>query len=101
LFSTAQFSLESALADRNVPDAMATPIVAAVIDSAGGAISGLEANPQTSDFAGDAKVALSSGTSAAAFLAAGFLAVALVASFSLGRSAEARSDAKKKEPTRS
>jgi len=101
LFSTAQFSLESALADRNVPDAMATPIVAAVIDSAGGAISGLETNPQTADFAGDAKIALSSGTSAAAFLAAGFLAVALVASFSLGRSAEARSDAKKKKPTRS
>ena len=96
LFSTAQFSLESALADRNVPDDISAPIVAAVIDSAGGAISGLEANPATADFASDAKVALSSGTASAAYLAAGFLAVALVASFSLGTSAEKRSAARKK-----
>lgn len=96
LFSTAQFSLESSLADRNVPDAISAPIVAAVIDSAGGAISGLEANPETIDFASDAKEALSAGTASAAYLAAGFLAVALVASFSLGASAEKRSAARKK-----
>ena len=96
LFSTAQFSLESSLADRNVPDAMSAPIVAAVIDSAGGAISGLDANPATADFASDAKLAMSSGTASAAYLAAGFLAVALVASFSLGASAEKRSAARKK-----
>lgn len=96
LFSTAQFSLESSLADRNVPDAMSAPIVAAVIDSAGGAISGLEANPATDDFASDAKDAMSTGTASAAYLAAGFLAVALVASFSLGASAEKRSAARKK-----
>ncbi|CAB4870459.1 unannotated protein [freshwater metagenome] len=96
LFSTAQFSLESSLADRNVPDAMSAPIVAAVIDSAGGAISGLEANPATADFASDAKDAMSTGTASAAYLAAGFLAVALVASFSLGASAEKRSAARKK-----
>ena len=96
LFSTAQFSLESSLADRNVPDAMSAPIVAAVIDSAGGAISGLDANPATADFASDAKLAMSSGTASAAYLAAGFLAVALVASFSLGASAERRSAARKK-----
>jgi hypothetical protein len=100
LFSTAQFSLESSLADRNVPDAMSAPIVSAVIDSAGGAISGLEANPATADFASDAKAAMSSGTASAAYLAAGFLAVALVASFSLGASAEKRSEAKRKKPTR-
>lgn len=96
LFSTAQFTLESSLADRNVPDAMSAPIVAAVIDSAGGAISGLEANPATADFASDAKDAMSTGTASAAYLAAGFLAVALVASFSLGASAEKRSAARKK-----
>ena len=96
LFSTAQFTLESSLADRNVPDAISAPIVAAVIDSAGGAISGLEANPATADFASDAKNAISAGTSAAAYLAAGFLAMAMVASFSLGASAEKRSAARKK-----
>jgi EmrB/QacA subfamily drug resistance transporter len=96
LFSTAQFALESSLADRNVPDAISAPIVAAVIDSAGGAISGLEANPATADFASDAKDAISAGTSAAAYLAAGFLAMAMVASFSLGASAEKRSAARKK-----
>ncbi len=96
LFTTAQLSLESALADRNVPDAMSAPIVAAVIDSAGGAISGLEANPQTKGFASDAKTALSSGTATASLVAAGFLGVALVTSFSLGNSAEKRSAAKKK-----
>ena len=96
LFSTAQFTLESSLADRNVPEAMSAPIVAAVIDSAGGAISGLEANPATADFASDAKDAISAGTSAAAYLAAGFLAMAMVASFSLGASAEKRSAARKK-----
>jgi EmrB/QacA subfamily drug resistance transporter len=96
LFSTAQFSLETSLADRNVPDAIRAPIVAAVIDSAGGAISGLEANPATADFASDAKDAISAGTSAAAYLAAGFLAMAMVASFSLGASAEKRSAARKK-----
>ena len=96
LFSTAQFSLESSLADRKVPDAISAPIVAAVIDSAGGAISGLEANPATADFASDAKDAISAGTSAAAYLAAGFLAMAMVASFSLGASAEKRSAARKK-----
>ncbi len=96
LFSTAQFSLESSLANRNVPDAISAPIVAAVIDSAGGAISGLEANPATADFATDAKVALSNGTASAAYLATGFLAVALVASFSLGASAEKRSATRKK-----
>jgi Na+/melibiose symporter-like transporter len=96
LFSTAQLSLESSLADRNVPDEMASPIVAAVIDSAGGAIEGLEANPQTADFAGDAKDALSAGTSSAAYLAAGFLGIALLASFSIGDSAEKRTAAKKR-----
>ncbi|MEY4312630.1 MAG: Antiseptic resistance protein [Actinomycetota bacterium] len=96
LFSTAQLSLESSLADRNVPDEMASPIVAAVIESAGGAIEGLEANPQPADFAGDAKDALSAGTSSAAYLAAGFLGIALLASFSIGDSAEKRTAAKKR-----
>ena len=96
LFSTAQFSLQAALEKRNVPDDIAAPIVAAVIDSAGGAISGLEANPATAEFAADAKQALSAGTTSAAYLAAGFLAVALVASFSLGKSAERRSAARTK-----
>lgn len=77
-------------------DEIAAPIVAAVVDSAGGAISGLAANPTTADFAGDAKEALSAGTTSAAYLAVGFLAVALVASFSLGNSAERRSAARRK-----
>jgi hypothetical protein len=96
LFSTAQFSLAAALEKRNVPDGIAAPIVAAVVDSAGGAISGLEANPATAEFADDAKEALSAGTTSAAYLAVGFLAMAMVASFSLGASAEKRSAARKK-----
>ncbi len=96
LFTTAQLSLESSLADRNVPEAVGAPIVTAVIDSAGGAISGLDANPATADFASDAKLAMSSGTASAAYLAAGFLAVAFAASFSLGASAEKRSTSRKK-----
>lgn len=96
LFSTAQLSLEAALSDRNVPAEISAPIVTAVVESAGGAISGLEANPATAEFAVDAKTALSSGTASAAFLAAGFLAMALVASFSLGASAEKRSAARRK-----
>lgn len=95
LFTTAQVSLESALADRDIPDATAAPIVAAVIDSAGGAISSLEANPQTADVASDAKIALSAGTASAAYFAAGFLVLALIASFSIGDSAERRTAARK------
>lgn len=95
LFTTAQLSLEHSLADRSIPAAQSTSIVSAVIDSAGGAIPGLAANPQTADIANDAKVALSTGTATAAYVAAGFLAIALVSSFSIGDSAAQRTAARK------
>ena len=85
LFTSAQFTLQAALDDRGVPADASKSIVSVVIDSAGGAIPALKENPQTADFATDAELALSTGTSNAAFTAAGLLSVALLASFSLGR----------------
>lgn len=84
LFTTAGAQLDSRLADRGVPEAQRTEITNAVVDSAGAAIIGLEANPQTADAATDAKAAFSEGTRFAAFAAAGFLAIGFLATLSLG-----------------
>jgi EmrB/QacA subfamily drug resistance transporter len=84
LFSTTSSVLTAALDDRGLPSAQRDQIVSAVVDSAGGAIAGLEQSPQTHALAGDAKAAFSLGTRYATFAAAGFLVVGLAATFSLG-----------------
>jgi len=87
LFSSTAGLLDTKLADRGVPDDQREQTVSAVVDSAGGAIAGLEASPQTQDIADDAKAAFSEGTRAAAFTAAGFLALGLLSTLSLGSAA--------------
>ncbi|KJL28316.1 DHA2 family efflux MFS transporter permease subunit [Microbacterium oxydans] len=84
LFSSTAGLLGSALDDRGLPAAQRDQIVSAVVDSAGGAIAGLEANPETAAIAGDAKQAFSDGTRYAAWTAAGFLALGLLSTISLG-----------------
>jgi EmrB/QacA subfamily drug resistance transporter len=84
LFSTTSTVLTAALDDRGLPSAQRDQIVSAVVDSAGGAIAGLEQSPQTHALADDAKAAFSQGTRYATFAAAGFLVVGLAATFSLG-----------------
>ncbi|MCK6065827.1 MULTISPECIES: DHA2 family efflux MFS transporter permease subunit [Microbacterium] len=87
LFSSTAGILDTKLADRGVPGDQREQTVSAVVDSAGGAIAGLEASPQTQDIADDAKAAFSEGTRAAAFTAAGFLALGLLSTLSLGSAA--------------
>jgi hypothetical protein len=84
LFTSAGSRLDAALADRGVPAAARTGVVDAVVDSAGGAIPGLAADPATAAVAPAAKEAFTDGTRSAAFAAAGFLALGLLATFSLG-----------------
>ncbi|MBN9176523.1 MAG: DHA2 family efflux MFS transporter permease subunit [Microbacterium sp.] len=85
LFSSTAGILSSSLDDRGLPAAERDQIVSSVVDSAGAAIAGLEQNPQTADAAADAKAAFSDGTRLAAFTAAGFLAIGLLATIPLGR----------------
>ncbi len=54
-------------------------VVSAVKESAGAAISGLEADPRTAPIAEEAKQAFSDATRYAAFAGAGFLLIGLVA----------------------
>ena len=84
LFAGTAGVLTSRLDDAGVPVAARDQLVSAVVDSAGGAIAGLGENPETAPFVDDAKEAFSDGTRFAAFTAAGFLAVGLVATLSLG-----------------
>ncbi len=97
LFTSTAGLLGSALDDRGLPAAERDKVVSAVVDSAGGAIAGLEANPATADLATDAKAAFSTGTQYAAFAAAGFLALGFLATLSLSgakpRTEDERSDA--------
>ncbi len=60
-------------------------VVARVVESAGSSIGSLEQDPATAGVAADARAALSDATSYAAFSAAGFLLLGLVATRSLGR----------------
>lgn len=89
LFSSTAGILGAKLDDRGLPEAQRDQVVSAVVDSAGAAIAGLEASPQTADAATDAKAAFSDGTKAAAFTAAGFLVLGLAATLSLGSGASA------------
>jgi EmrB/QacA subfamily drug resistance transporter len=81
LFTSVGTVLDARLADRGVPAATAEQISSLVVDSAGTAIPGLEA--QNADAAADAKVAFSDGTKFAAFAAAGFLALGFLATLRL------------------
>lgn len=92
LFGTTSLVLGAKLDDRGVPAQQADQLVSAVVDSSGAAIAGLEADPRTAPVAADAKVAFSDGTRYAAFSAAGFLAVGLLATLSLGGAPAAPSE---------
>ena len=84
LFTSIGAQLDSSLREADVPDAARTAIVAAVVDSAGGAIPALANDPSTAVAYEPARQAFSDGTRYAAFTAAGFLMIGLAASFSLG-----------------
>ena len=85
LFATTGAVLAGSLDDAGLPAGQRDQIVNSVVDSAGGAIEGLAADPATAPFADDAKAAFSTGTRVAAFTAAGFLVIGLAATISLGR----------------
>ncbi|MCU1538058.1 MAG: drug resistance transporter, EmrB/QacA subfamily [Humibacillus sp.] len=84
LFTTAGARLDSGLSDLGVPQAARSSIVTAVVDSAGGAIPALAADPRTAPAQAVAKEAFSDATRFAAFTAAGFLVLGLLATLSLG-----------------
>jgi len=85
LFSSLGAGLQAKLDERpEIPAAVATQIVDAVVDSAGSAIPGLDA--QSADVAADARQAFSDATQLAAFSAAGFLALGFLATLRLSGS---------------
>lgn len=86
LFTSTAAILSSSLDDHGLPAEQRDQVVSAVVDSAGAAIAGLAGNPQTAEVGDAAKQAFSDGTRLAAFTAAGFLVVGLVATIPLGRS---------------
>lgn len=104
LFTTTATALAGRLDDRGIPADQRDQVVSSVVDSAGGAIAGLEQSPETAPLADDAKAALSEGTKWASITAAGFLAFGLLATLSLGsgrRQDEAAADPAMSEPTTS
>ncbi|MBN9188841.1 MAG: DHA2 family efflux MFS transporter permease subunit [Microbacterium sp.] len=92
LFTTTAGVLGAKLDDRGVPAAERDAIVSSVVDSAGASIAGLEKSPTTKDAAADAKAAFSDGTRYAAWSAAGFLALGLAATLTLGRTRAPREE---------
>ena len=84
LFTSTAGIFGAKLDDAGVPAAERDQLVSAVVDSAGGAIAGLGQNPATAPYQDAAREAFSDGTRFAAFTAAGFLAVGLVATLALG-----------------
>lgn len=84
LFTSTAGILSAKLDDRGLSATDRDTVVSSVVDSAGAAIAGLEASPTTTEIADDAKAAFSDGTRYAAFTAAGFLALGLAATLSLG-----------------
>lgn len=78
-FTVLGSSLDTRLADSGVPQAPAAAARGAITDSAGAAIEGFAARPETSAIARAADAALADGVSVAAYLAAGFIACGLVA----------------------
>ncbi|MGN7966688.1 DHA2 family efflux MFS transporter permease subunit [Microbacterium sp. 22179] len=87
LFTSTAGILAASLDDQGVPSVQRDQVVSSVVDSAGAAISGLAANPETADAADAAREAFSDGTRYAAWTAAGFLALGLLATVSLGGAA--------------
>jgi EmrB/QacA subfamily drug resistance transporter len=85
LFTSAQVQLTNSLTDEKLPAAQVTSIVSSIVDSAGGAIIGLDADPTTRPIADLAKQAISDGTRYGAFAAAGFLVLGFFSTLSLGR----------------
>jgi EmrB/QacA subfamily drug resistance transporter len=83
LFTTTSSHLTTKLTDLGLPPEQVTVLSTVVVDSAGGAISGLAANPYTAAVAEKSKEALSDGTKYAAFSAASFLVLGLAATLSL------------------
>ncbi|WP_194764300.1 DHA2 family efflux MFS transporter permease subunit [Microbacterium sp. UFMG61] len=84
LFTSTAGILSSSLEARGLPVEQRDQIVSSVVDSAGAAISGLEAQPDMAEIADDAKAAFSDGTRFAAWTAAGFLSLGLLSTISLG-----------------
>lgn len=101
LFTSAAAVLDASLADRGVPAQQRDATVARVVDSSGAAIVGLAADPATADISSDAKAAFSDGTKFAAFSAAGFLVVGLLATLSLGGAPARKQDSDDREHTAS
>lgn len=91
LFTSTAGILSSSLDDQGLPAAQRDQVVSSVVDSAGAAISGLAANPETADTADAAREAFSDGTRYAAWTAAGFLALGLLSTVSLGGATAGRS----------
>jgi EmrB/QacA subfamily drug resistance transporter len=92
LFTSVGLSLEAKLTQLAVPAATSSRIVESVVDSAGAAIPALDS--QSAEVAAAAREAFSEGTRDAAFAAAGFLVIGLVASLRLtSRRHEAEPDA--------
>jgi hypothetical protein len=83
LFQTATTVLDGRLADLGVPATARSSLVDAVVNSAGGAIAGLESSAQGRVVADAAKAAFSDGTAFSAYTAAGFLLLGLLATASL------------------
>jgi EmrB/QacA subfamily drug resistance transporter len=81
LFTSVGTALDARLADRSVPEALRSKIVATVVDSSGTAIPALV--KQNADFGADAEAAFSDATRFAAFAAAGFVALGLLATLRL------------------
>ncbi|KAA0961312.1 DHA2 family efflux MFS transporter permease subunit [Microbacterium sp. ANT_H45B] len=92
LFTSTAGILDSSLEARGVPADQRDQVVSSVVDSAGAAISGLEVQPDTAAIADDAKAAFSDGTRFAAWTAAGFLALGLLSTISLGSGARSMGD---------
>ncbi|WP_120493143.1 DHA2 family efflux MFS transporter permease subunit [Microbacterium phyllosphaerae] len=92
LFTSTAGILASSLDDRGLSADQRDQVVSSVVDSAGAAIGGLEANPETAAIADDAKAAFSDGTRFAAWTAAGFLTLGLLSTISLGSTTRSRSD---------
>jgi EmrB/QacA subfamily drug resistance transporter len=84
LFTGLGTSLNNTLsADPNIPDEVREQTVSTVVTTAGAVIPALREDPATTAVAEAAGESLSKATSWAAFVAAGFLMVGLLASFSL------------------
>lgn len=91
LFTSTSAALTASLDDQGVPAAQRDQVVTSVVDSAGGAIAGLRADPTTAQIADAAAQAFSDGTRYATWAAAGFLVIGLAATASLGSGGSAGS----------